>query len=63
MECRDTQISCMAAMSLAEPPEAADLKKVSNKEAPKHQEGRAIRHAPHREAFIPDVKSWVPKTG
>jgi hypothetical protein len=29
--------------------------------APKYPEilGRAIRHAPHREAFVPDVKSWV----
>jgi hypothetical protein len=35
----------------------ADLKKVSKQNAPKHPDvlGRAIRHAPHREAFIPDV--------
>jgi hypothetical protein len=35
------------------------------KKAPKHQEtlGRAIRRAPHREAFIPDVKSWVSRMG
>jgi hypothetical protein len=46
-------------------PRHADLKKVSNQEAPKHPEvlGRAIRRAPHREAFIPDVKSWVLRTG
>jgi hypothetical protein len=33
----------------------ADLRKVSNQEAPKHREvlGRAIRRAPHREACIP----------
>jgi hypothetical protein len=39
-------------------PRHADLKKVSRQKAPKHPEllGRAIRHAPHREAFIPDVK-------
>jgi hypothetical protein len=60
MECRDTQISCIAAKSLAEPPVAADLKKVSKQKASKHPEvlGRAIRRAPQREAFIPDVKSW-----
>jgi hypothetical protein len=30
---------------------------------PKHPEilGRAIRRAPHRDAFIPDVKSRCPK--
>jgi hypothetical protein len=35
----------------------ADLKKVSNQKAHKHPEvlGRAIRRAPHMEAFIPDV--------
>jgi hypothetical protein len=39
-------------------PRHADLKEVSNQEASKHPEilGRAIRHAPHREAFIPGVK-------
>jgi hypothetical protein len=42
-----------------------DLKKVSNQEAPKHPEvlGRAIRRAPHGEAFIPNIKSLVPRTG
>jgi hypothetical protein len=37
----------------------ADLKKVSRQKVPKHPEilGRAIRCTPHREAFIPDVKS------
>jgi hypothetical protein len=39
-------------------PRHADLRKVSNQSASKHTEvlGRAIRHAPHREAFIPDAK-------
>jgi hypothetical protein len=42
-----------------------DLRKVSNQEAPKHPKvlGGAIRHVPHREAFIPDVKSQVSKAG
>jgi hypothetical protein len=46
-------------------PRHADLKKVSNQEAPKHPEilGRAIRRAPNREVFIPDINSWVPKAG
>jgi hypothetical protein len=37
----------------------ADLKKVARQKAPKHPEilGEAIRRAPHREAFILDVKS------
>jgi hypothetical protein len=41
-------------------PRHADLKKVSSQKALKHPEilGRAIRCAPHKEAFIPDVKSW-----
>jgi hypothetical protein len=36
-----------------------DHKKVSNQKAPKHPKvlGRTVRRAPHREAFIPDVKS------
>jgi hypothetical protein len=60
MECRDTQISCIAAKGLAEPLEAC-LKSI----APKHPEalGRVIRRAPHREALIPHVKSWVYKAG
>jgi hypothetical protein len=39
-------------------PRHVDLRKVSNQSASKHPEvlGRAIRHAPHRDAFIPDVK-------
>jgi hypothetical protein len=63
MECRDTQISCIAARSLVEPLEACRPKEGLKSIAPKHPEalGRA-RHAPHREAFIPDVKSWVPRT-
>jgi hypothetical protein len=59
MECRDIQISCIAAKSLAEPPEACRPKEGLRSIAPKHPEalGRAIRCAPHGEAFIPDVKS------
>jgi hypothetical protein len=58
MECRDTQISCMATRSLAELPEACRPHEGLKSKAPKHPEvlGRAIRRAPHREAFIPDVK-------
>jgi hypothetical protein len=59
MECRDTQISCIATKSLAEPLEACRPQEGLKSIAPKHPEalGRAIRRAPHREAFIPDVKS------
>jgi hypothetical protein len=48
----------MAANSLAEPPEACRPQEGLKSKAPKHPEvvGRAIRCAPHREAFIPDVK-------
>jgi hypothetical protein len=65
MVCRDTHISCMAARSLAEPLGACrpqeGLKSEAPKQAPKHLEilVRAIRRAPHWEAFIPSVKSWV----
>jgi hypothetical protein len=61
MECRDTQISCITAKSLVEPLKACRPWEGLKSEAPKHPEilGRAIRRAPHREAFIPDVKSWV----
>jgi hypothetical protein len=54
MECRDTQISCIATRSLAEPLEACRPKEGLKSIAPKHPEalGRAIRRAPHREAFI-----------
>jgi hypothetical protein len=57
MECRDTQISCIAAKSLAGPLEACRPQEGLKTEAPKHLEvlGRAIRRAAHREAFIPDV--------
>jgi hypothetical protein len=43
----------------------ADLRKVSSQETPKHPEvlGRSIRHAPHGEAFIPDVKPQVSRVG
>jgi hypothetical protein len=52
-------------MSLAGPPEACRPKEGLKCIAPKHPEalGRAIRRAPHREAFIPDVKSLVPRAG
>jgi hypothetical protein len=66
MECRDTQISCIAARSLAEPPEACRPQEgLKSKKHPMHPEihGSAIRHAPHREAFIRDIKSWVPRIG
>jgi hypothetical protein len=65
MECRDTQISYMAARSLAEPLEACRPKEGLKSIAPKHPEalGRAIRRAPHREAFVPDIKSMVPRAG
>jgi hypothetical protein len=65
MECRDTQISCMAARCLAEPLEACRPQEGLKSKAPKHPEvlGRAIRCAPHGEAFIPDVKSMVSRTG
>jgi hypothetical protein len=61
MECRDTKISCIAARSRAESPEACRPWEGLMTKEPKHPEalGRAIRPAPHREAFIPDVKSWV----
>jgi hypothetical protein len=60
MECRDTQISCIAARSLAEPLEACRPQEGLKSKAPKHPEvlSRVIRRAPHREAFIPDLKSW-----
>jgi hypothetical protein len=65
VECRDTQISCIAAKSLAEPPEACRPKEGLKTKVPKHPEvlGRATRHAPHREAFIPDIKSLVSRAG
>jgi hypothetical protein len=58
MECRDTQISCIATQSLAEPLEAYRPREGLKCIAAKHPEmpGRAIRRAPHREAFIPDVQ-------
>jgi hypothetical protein len=54
MECRDTQISCTDAKSLAEPPEACRPQEGLKLAMPKHPEmlGRAIRRAPHREAFM-----------
>jgi hypothetical protein len=65
MECRDTQISCIAARSLAEPLKASRPQEGLKSKAPKRPEalGRTIRRAPHREAFIPDIKSWVSRPG
>jgi hypothetical protein len=65
MECRDNQISCISAKSLAEPLEACRPQEGLKTEAPKHPEilGRAIRRAHHREAFITDVKSMVSRAG
>jgi hypothetical protein len=65
IECRDTQISYIAAKSLAEPLEVCRPQEGLKTKAPKYPEvlGRAIRRASHREAFIPDVKSWVSRSG
>jgi hypothetical protein len=48
-ECRDTQISCIDAKSLVEPPEACRPQEGLKFIAPKHPEilGRAVRRAPH----------------
>jgi hypothetical protein len=64
MECRNTYIFFIAAKIVAEPPEACRPQDGLKLEAPKHPEvlGRAIRCAPHRETFIPDVKSQVSRT-
>jgi hypothetical protein len=61
MECRDIQISCIVAKSLAEPLEACRPKEGLKPIAPKHPKilGRAVKRAPHKEVFIPDVTSWV----
>jgi hypothetical protein len=63
MECRDNQISYIVAKSLAEPSEARRPQEGLKTKETKHPEvlGRA-KHAPHREAFIPNVKSWVSRT-
>jgi hypothetical protein len=65
MECRDIQISCIATKSLAEPLDACRPQEGLKSIAPKHPEilGRAIRRAPHREAFIPDINSSVSRVG
>jgi hypothetical protein len=65
VECKDTQISFIAARSLAEPLEECRPQEGLKTKAPKHPDalGRAIRRTPHREAFIPDVKSWVSRAG
>jgi hypothetical protein len=61
MECRDTQISCIAARVWQSHPRHADLRKVSNRKRPSTRKYLAgpIRRTPHGEAFIPDVKSRV----
>jgi hypothetical protein len=61
MECINTHISHIAAKSLAEPPKACRPQEGLKSIAPKHLDGfgRAIRRAPHREAFIPNEKFWV----
>jgi hypothetical protein len=65
MECRDTQISCIAAKSLVEPPKTCRPQEGLKSKGPKYLEilGRAVRRAPHMQVFIPDVKSWVPRAG
>jgi hypothetical protein len=59
MECRDIQISCIAAKSLVEPLEACRPQEGLKTTASKYPEvlGRAIWCTPHEEAFIPNVKS------
>jgi hypothetical protein len=51
--------------SLAEPLKACRPQEGLKSEAPKHPEvlGRATRRAPHREAFVPEVKSMVSRAG
>jgi hypothetical protein len=63
MECRAIQISCIAAGSLVEPPEACRSQEGLKYIVPKHPEalGRAIKCAPHREAFTPDVNPEYPE--
>jgi hypothetical protein len=65
MEGRDTQRSYIASKSLVEPLEACRPQEGLKSKAPKHLEvlGRSTRHAPHREAFIPDVKPQVSRAG
>jgi hypothetical protein len=59
LECRDIKISYIVARSLVEPLESCQPQEGLRCIAPKHPEAldRAIRRAPHREAFIPDVES------
>jgi hypothetical protein len=59
MECRDTQISCIAARVWQSHPRYDDLKKVSKQKRPSTRNYLAgpIRHAPHGEAFIPNIRS------
>jgi hypothetical protein len=54
MECRDIQISYIVARVSHCHSRHDDLRKVSKQKVPKLPEilGRAIRHAPHGEAFI-----------
>jgi hypothetical protein len=55
----------MAARSLVEPLKACRPQEGLKLEAPKYLGilGRANRRTPHREAFIPDVKSFVSSAG
>jgi hypothetical protein len=65
MECGDTQISCIAAKSVAEPLKACRPQEGLKRKAPKHPEalGRANRRTPLREAFITNIKSLVSRAG
>jgi hypothetical protein len=57
------QISCIVAKSLAGPLKACRPQEGLKYIAPKHPEalGRAIRRAPHMEAFTLDVNSRCPE--
>jgi hypothetical protein len=65
MECRDIQISCIAARVWQSHSRHADIRKVSNQNRPstrKYLAGPSGAH-PHGEAFISNVKSWVSRAG
>jgi hypothetical protein len=61
VECRDIQISCIAAKSLAEPLEACHSQVYSAQVPRSTWQGHWAR-TPWR-GLRSDVKSWVPKTG
>jgi ribosomal protein L37AE/L43A len=64
MECRDTQISCIAARVWQSHPRHADLRKASKQKRTSTQKYLAEPlGAPLREAFIPDIKSLVYRAG